>query len=289
VTFTILPETAQTQTPRRRSWLPAVAAVDVLAAVGGGYVALNGNSASSGTSYINAAAVVHGASARAEQVGTASLDLSMTMKVEGHDVTATGDGAFDFRKQRGRIDINMAGLGSMQEVITRPALYLRMPDAMAGVMAPGGKPWLEIRFSALKAAGVDMSKLMNTNPTTNPASMLKMLGTSTGISQSGTETIDGVPTTRYSATSTFGDLLKAEGMSDAVDTSKLPSSFNDSRLHFDVWVDHSGLPRRLTMDMDLAGMGTMAMTMHFYGFGDPVTVLVPPKSVVSDISDLAGL
>ena len=43
------------------------------------------------------------------------------------------------------------------------------------------------------------------------------------------------------------------------------------------------------MAMDLAGMGTMNMTMHFYGFGQPVTVLVPPKEVVADVSSLAGL
>ena len=291
MTFTVLPEAPQTRTPRRRSWLPAVSAVAVLAAVGGGYVALGGKGSTTGTSYVNAAAIVHGTSARAAQVGTSSLDLTMTMTVDGHDVTATGDGAFDYRKHRGRIDLNMAGIGEMQEVVTRHAIYMRMPDAMAGALATatGGKPWLEIRFSALKSAGLDMNKLLNSNPTTDPASMLKMLGTSTEIKQTGTETIDGTPTTRYSATSTVGDLLRAEGMSHVVDTSALPAEMSSSQIHFDVWVDHTGLPRRLTMTMDLAGMGTMSMTMHFYGFGDPVTVIVPPKSIVADMSSLAGL
>ena len=261
----------------------------VLAAVAGAYVVVRGGGSSGGSPYVNAAAVVHATSARATQVGTSSLDLSMTMSIDGHDITATGYGAFDYRRHLGRIEIDMAGLGNMQEVVTRHALYMRMPEATAGVLAPGGKPWLEIRFSALKAAGLDMNKLMNSNPATDPASILKMLSTSTGIKQTGTETIDGVATTRYSATSSFGDLLRAEGMTGVVDTSKLPSSFSDSQIHFDVWVDQSGLARRLTMNMDLAGMGTMSMTMHLYGFGDPVTVLVPPKSIVADISSMAGL
>ncbi|HEX4654907.1 MAG TPA: hypothetical protein VH274_04115 [Mycobacteriales bacterium] len=263
-------------------------AVAVLAAVGGGYVALSGGSPN-GTSYVNAAAVVHGTSARATQVGTSSLDLTMTMSIDGHDVSATGDGAFDYRKHLGRVDLDMAGLGTMQEIVTRHAIFMRMPDGMAGVMATGGKPWLELRFSALKAAGLDMNKLMNSNPTADPASMLRVLSDATGIKQTGTETIDGASTTRYSATGSIGDLLRAEGVNDVVDTSKLPADVTDSQLHFDVWVDHTGLPRRLTMTMDLAGMGTMTMTMHFYGFGDPVTVIVPPKSVVTDISNLAGL
>lgn len=290
MTFTVLPEMPQTSSRPRRAWLPAVVAAAVLAAVGGGYVALNGGS-SSGTSYVNAAAIVHGTSARATQAGTSSLDLTMDMSIQGHDVTATGDGAFDYRKHRGRMDINLAGFGTMQEVITRHAIYMRMPDAMAGALtaATGGKPWLELRFSALKTAGIDMSKLMNSNPTADPASLLRVLSGSTGVTQSGTETIDGVPTTKYSATSSVADLLRAEGMTDVVDPSKLPAGMGNSQMHFDVWVDHTGLARRLSMTMDLAGMGTMSMTMHFYGFGDPVTVIVPPQSIVADISSLAGL
>lgn len=289
MTFSVLPEQAQTRTPQRRSWLPAVVAAAVLAAVGGGYVAVSGGGSPAGTSYVNAAAIVHGTAARATQVGTSSLDLTMTMSVQGHDVTATGDGAFDYRNGRGRIDLDMAGLGNMQEIITKHALYMRMPDGLGGGVLTGGKPWMKLRFSAFKAAGVDVSKLMSSNPTANPASMLRTLGSSTGIKQTGSETIDGVATTRYSATSSVSDLMRAGGLTDTVDTSKLPSGFTDSQIHFDVWVDTTGLPRRMTMTMDLAGMGTMNMTMHFYGFGEPVTVLVPPKSVVADISSLAGL
>ena len=283
----MLPEVTQNRTRPRRTWLPAVAAVAVFVAVGGGYVALNGSSG--GASYVNAAAVVHGTSARATQVGTSSLDLTMTMTVAGHKVTATGDGAFDYRKHRGRIDINMAGFGTMQEVVTRKAIFMRMPDAMAGVLAPGGKPWLELRFSAFKAAGLDMSKLMNSNPTADPASMMKVLSMATDIKPTGTDPIDGVATTRYSATSTVADMLAAEGLSSAVDTSKLPAALGQSQIHFDVWVDKSGLARQLAMTMNMADLGTMNMTMHLYGFGDPVTVIVPPTSVVTDISSMAGL
>jgi hypothetical protein len=82
----------------------------------------------------------------------------------------------------------------------------------------------------------------------------------------------------------MADMLRAEGMTGAVDLSKLPSGLAQSQIHLDVWVDKNGLARRMSMAMNMALYGSMTMTMDLYDFGKPVTVSVPPASIVTDIS-----
>jgi hypothetical protein len=282
--YTVLP--AEPPARRSSSWLPALAVVAVLAVLATAFLLVRGGSP--GGSVADAATVVHDASAKAAQVGTSSVDMQIDMTVAGQDVHATGSGAFDYRKRLGRFSIEMPQFGSMQEVVTPRALYMRMPDSMTGMLGTGDRPWLKISFSAFKRAGLDMSKLMNANPTADPSSLLRSLEAATDIKRVGTETVRGVETTHYSAVGTMADMVRAEGATSAVDLSKLPAGFADTELHSDVWIDGDGLPRQLRVAMDLPDLGSMTMTMNFYGFGDPVSVVVPPKAVVTDITKLAA-
>jgi hypothetical protein len=266
---------------RRRGRLPlagALAAVIALAAVA--LVVLGGPSGSKA----DAATIVRAASQRAASVGTSSVSIDMKMTVAGHVIDATGGGAFDYRRGVGYMSLDMNGVGMMQEVVTKKAFYMRFPDALRAALGTN-RPWLEMRFSTLKAAsGVDMSKLMNANPTGDPSSMLRVLSQARVVHQDGTENVRGVPTTRYSVTATMGELLRAEGLTSAIDLSKQPAGTADQQIHFVVSVDKQGLPRRLVMSTNLAGMGSMDMTMDMFDFGAPVEVSVPPSSIVTDIS-----
>jgi hypothetical protein len=277
--FNVLPPAAPA--PRRRGWLPlagAATAVVALAAVA--LVVLGGSSGSNA----DAATIVRAASQRAASVGTSSVSIDMKMTVAGHTIDATGGGAFDYRRRVGYMSIDMNGVGNMQEVITKKAFFMRFPDAMRAALGTS-RPWLEMRFSTLKAAsGVDLSKLMNANPTGDPSSMLRVLSQAHVVHRDGTENVRGVATTRYSVTATMGELLRAEGLTSAVDLSKQPAGAADQQIHFVVSVDKQGLPRRLVMSMNLAGMGNMDMTMDMFDFGAPVHVSVPPPSIVTDIS-----
>lgn len=279
----ILPPVAAA--PSRRGWLPiagAVTAVVALAAVA--LVVLGGSSGSKA----DAATIVRAASQQATSVGSSSLAMDMKITVSGHTVHATGVGSFDFRRGVGSISMDMAGMGQLQEVVTRKGIYMRLPDALRGALG-ANRPWIEMRFSAMKSSGVDMAKLMNANPTGDPSSMLRVLAKATTVHEDGSETVRGISTTRYSVTTTIQDLLRAEGLAGSVDLSKAPAGMASQPLHFVVCVDKQGLPRRVIMDMDMAGMGTMTLTMDMFDYGAPVHIVIPPKSIVTDVSkQLAG-
>ena len=276
--MSVLP--SETAPRRRPRWLPfvgggAVVAVSAVVAL----VVLGGSSGS----VADAATIVRATSARAASLGSSKVALDMTMSISGHTVHATGGGGFDYRRRVGFMSFDMAGLGSMSEVVTRKALYIRLPDALAGAMG-SSRPWMEMRLSAMKGARVDFAKLMNTNPTGDPAAMLRMLSTAHLGRTDGTEDVRGVHTTRYSVDATMLDMMRAEGLTGAIDPSKLPPGTADTRMHVVVSVDKSGLARRMRMSMDLPGAGSMSMTMDMFDFGAPVEVMVPPRSVVTDIT-----
>ena len=281
VPFNVLPVGAPAATSHRRGWLPiAAAATAVIALAAVALVWLGGSHGSTA----DAATIVRAASQRAASVGSSSVSMDMKMTVQGHTIDATGGGAFDYRRGVGYLALNMPPVGNMQEVVTKQAFYMRFPDALRAALGTS-RPWIEMRFSTLKAAsGVDISKLMNANPTGDPTSVLRVLSQAQVVHQDGTETVRGVPTTRYSVTGTMGQLLRAEGLTGAVDMSKQPAGAANQQIHFVVSVDKQGLPRRLVMSTDLAGMGSMSMTMDMFDFGAPVHVVVPPKSIVTDIS-----
>lgn len=280
--YTVLPVA---EPERSRSWLPAASAVAVLAIVAAVLFVAIGRG-SGGASLVDAATLVHAASGKAANAGSSDVELTMTIRASGRTVTATGGGSFDYRHRTGQMHLDMAGFGTMQEVMTPAALYMRMPDSMTGALGTSTRPWLMIRFADFKRFGVDYAKLMNQG--SDPSSMLRMLGQATAIHRAGTATVDGVRTTKYTGSGSFLDLIRAEGMQSAVDLSKMPAGMADTKLSFAVWLDKTGLPRRLQMTMGggaFAG-GAMDMTMTFLHYGTAVTVTVPPADLVTNMASL---
>jgi hypothetical protein len=283
--YDVLPST---QPSRGRTWLPVVSVLSVLAIVAVALLLVVGRQSAGSASVTDAAALVHAASGRAARAGSSDVIINMTVKAAGHTVTATGGGSFDYRRRVGQMHIDMAGLGQMQEIVTPTAIYMRLPDSMGGALGTGTRPWLMIRFSEFKRYGIDYTKLMNNSGGSDPSSMLRVLSQASGVRRTGSATIDGVHTTKFSASGRLLDLVRAQGEGSGVDLSKLPPQMADTSVHYDVWLDKTGLPRRMTMKMSggaFAG-GAMDMTMDFLHYGAPVSVTVPPPSVVTDMGPL---
>jgi hypothetical protein len=269
----------------RRPWLP-VASVAAALAVVAAVILLVVGAPFGGSSSAEAATIVRAASGRAAAVGSSDVQLQMTMKMAGMTVTATGTGSFDYRHRVGQMQLN--GLGQMQEIVTPTAIYMRMPDRVSGMAALGGRPWLMLRFADFKARGVDLGKLMNQGGNEDPSSMLRVLSRASAVHRGGSATIDGVRTTHYTATAGFLDLVRAQGLDDSIDLSQLPPGMASTALHIDIWIDKHGLPRRMGMDMSggaFAG-ASVHMLMTFLNFGTPVTVVPPPADIVTDMGAL---
>jgi hypothetical protein len=273
----VLPEPSAPRSAGRRLPLLVAVIVVLIAAVGGLMVVRSSSAAPA-----NAATVVRATAAHAQAAGSSSVDITMTIRTAGRTVTANGTGAFDYRRRAGMLDLQVPNFGDMQEVLTPKAIYVRMPDGLSNALAPGGKPWFELRFSALKAQGIDVNKLMSASPTGDPSSMLRTLANAVGIRRVGGATVDGVHATHYAAATSMLDLLRAEGLPET--SLQGSTQFGASVIHFDVWVDKTGLARRLQMQMSMGSLGSMNAQMDFANFGEPVTVVVPPQAIVTDIS-----
>lgn len=284
-TFDVLPQLRAGRD--RRPWLPAASAAAVVAAVAAALLLVVG-APFSGGSRAEAATVVRGASGRAAAVGSSDVQLQMTMKMAGITVTATGSGSFDYRHRIGQMQLSMNGLGQMQEIVTPTAIYMRMPDGMPGTSAISSRPWLMLRFADFKARGADLGKLMTQGGNEDPTSMLRVLSRASSVHRAGTATIDGVQTRHYTATVGFLDLVRAQGLESSVDVAQLPPAMSSTALHMDIWIDKSGLPRRMGMDMSggaFAG-ASVHLVMTFLNFGTRVTVVPPPPSIVTDMGAL---
>src|SRR5918996_4151943 len=111
------------------------------------------------------------AAAEVQDAATFRMSFSMTMSglpdAPSGSITFAGTGAFDYRRQAGRMTMDMGSmLGSLAPpgstrvdmIIDGLVMYMRMPFLTR--LIPGGKPWLELDLEgAGRQAGVDLAAL----------------------------------------------------------------------------------------------------------------------------------
>jgi hypothetical protein len=200
----------------------------------------------------------------------------------------------------------LGDLTSPMDVVTdggRAYLNLGGLGRLLGV--PPDRPWVALDDPS-QATGL-------TGAAGDPAQALGQLRAITGdVSAQGTEEVQGVPTTQYTATLRLADVLAGVAPSEreAVDRAVAASGLDLSSLAvpLGVWIDGEGLPRRLTMDLApvlssvagatgaggnagvAAAVGALGTTtIEFSHWGEPVTVTVPPPAQVVDARDVPGL
>ncbi|MBA2638905.1 MAG: LppX_LprAFG lipoprotein [Nocardioidaceae bacterium] len=109
----------------------------------------------------------------------------------------------------------------------------------------------------------------------DPASTLEAFDKAlTGLDEVGSETVDGVDTTRYRAALDTSKLLAQGGAGGALPpgaAAQLPKTFV-----YDVWIGADDLIRQLSFDIQ----GTSS-TLTFSDWGEPVDVTAPPKSQIA--------
>jgi hypothetical protein len=280
---TVLPNVGAVGGGSRRWWVPAVAAAAVVALLGGGFVALRGGSSAGSASSMDLAAFVHDAPARTAQQRTSQFTLQLQMTMFGHTINGDGGGEVDYRHQLAEINFNFGGVGRVIEVITPTALYMRMPSGMS---FSSSKPWVSFPLRLSGRAGNRIAKQLSSSRGADPSATLRLLSSVTNVRNAGTTTIDGVKTTHVSATSPLASFLHAEGMQSLAD--QAPAMFRSGTVTVDAWLDSRGVARRVTMSMTMGTQMHMQMTMNMADFGAPVTIVVPPKALVTDLGAALG-
>ena len=227
-----------------------------VSACGGG-----GRSTSGGTTATTPAAAEHAVKAAAEKtakVGSLDLALTASTTASGAPVLVQGTGAFDTKAHKGRLHLGFSagGLASTADVVLEgTSLYVHSPLFTFGI--PGGKSWIKLDLrKGATAAGVDLSKLLAQDPT----KALEALRGVTRVTELGPATVQGVSTTRYRArvAATAGGRAPAGT--------------------YEVWVGDDGYIHRVRTVVAAAGGTKVTATSTLSGFGDQVTVTVPPAA-----------
>src|SRR5262249_19206538 len=160
-------------------------------------------------------------------------------------------------------------------------------DAVARRL-PAGKRWVRVDLSkAAGALGLDLSSM--TGGQSDPRTSLEQLKDAGNVVEVGSETVDGVDTTRYSALVDMGKGLgklhgaQREAMEAVVDRLEAAGG---RYVPTDVWVDGDGYLRRFRMAMsNFLGTGSsFTLTMKLFGFGSPVSIGLPPTREVADLT-----
>lgn len=214
------------------------------------------------------------------------IALTVTTSTAGQVLTMSGEGDFRNDPNLGSLTFSVSDPRpvTMQEVVKDTTIYVTS-DAFRGRL-PAGRTWLSMDVAkSTKALGLDPSALSST--TQSPTDALATLRASGGqVTKIGTEAIDGVATTHYTAVI---DAARVAKVNSVLNTAY---GANVTYQPVDVWIDGEDLVRRIHMAFSMGGGSTlpetsMDMTMTFSNYGEPVNVDVPAPAATFDMTNLA--
>jgi hypothetical protein len=248
--------------------------------------------------------------------------FEMTMSFPGADepFAFSGEGAFDAKSERASFSMDMSSFASLlgglfagmagpntagapdfddpsawkiQAVQDGTVSYVRFPALDAKL--PDGKSWIRSDSRTAAGRGFDISQF-DQFTSNDPRELLDFLqGVSGEIETIGAEELRGVQTTHYRATIDpleYAKLVppdKQQELQSLIEQMAGQSGLGE--IPVDVWLDESGLVRRLTMAFSATQPGTsessdVSMTFELYDYGEDVAIDLPPASEVVDASAL---
>jgi len=217
------------------------------------------------------------------KAGSEHVEFLGVSRVQGQKIRITGSGDFRNDPQLGRMTVRFttgATSGEVTEVMKGWRIYMTSP--LLARQLPQGKTWVSLDLQkAGKAIGFDSSSLS----AQTPGQTLEQLKASGDVTKVGTETLDGVETTHYTAT---------------LDPAKIPNGARLQKLTgvsyqpVDVWIDSDNHVRRLHMAYSTSGSASGGagmsneMTMTFSDYGKNVGVTVPTDAETFDTTGEAA-
>jgi hypothetical protein len=236
----------------RRALVLLVALPLVAAACGGGG---GSKSSSSGSTPL---AAVKAAAQKTYAAGSEALALTANVTASGQAVELGGKGAFDIKRTRGAMHLNVkAGpvATTVDEVLVGTAVYLKSPLLTSGL--PGGKTWVKLDLTKVHVSGLDLQSLL----AQDPGAQLKRLQSLKSATKVGTDSIG----THYKVKATTGAIGA-----------------------YDVWVGDDGYVHRVVIAQSSP---KVSVTVDLSKFGEKVGAATPPPGQVyeSKNGSLPGL
>jgi hypothetical protein len=232
------------------------------------------------------AALVAEAGESTSTQGSSRVAVDATLILPGGDEESfSGEGAFDYDEQVGRLTVELAGTPT-EVVFDGDVVYAEVPPGAL----PLGRRWVKIDLRSLGAAsGIDLAQLVQAGQTA-PGRYLRWLSAARDVERVGEETVRGVETTHYRALIDLERLATEEPeLRDSLRA--LSSEQGLDAVPTEVWIDGDGLVRRLRQDYETSPSGAKtrtSVTMELYDFGVEVDAERPEPEEVFDISELIG-
>ncbi len=254
------------------------------------------------------------ASQKTTDAGSARMSLDLTIATPDRTVHVTGTAEYEMQKNdptslAEHLTLQIPSFapgspgGEIEMILDQgdagPVIYIQAPMIMAFLGA--STPWVKVDPSELPQTGGNFGAAAGA---ANPAAMLALMKDTIQVRQAGSGTIDGVEATHYIATvdlmkvlSRFGDLAPG---SDPAQMSSALSSTRDEleklgllNVPADIWVDGDGYLKQLHIAVDIKdpsssdGASTsIELTLILSDFGSHFSIVAPPSSQATDISDL---
>ncbi len=272
----------------------------------------NPNSSAGGASPTQ---VVTAAYLRTTDGGSAKVALGgqvqTTVNGQQQTIPITATGVIDFANKATDLVETVPGqAGADTETrYLNGMLYQRLPANATQIS--GGKPWISLNVSQLaqQQGGSGLQQLMASAPS-DPSNVLAYLRSADGNVRSvGQATVDGVPTTHYTATIDLNKVAAAS-QSAAAATKQLEQELGATNLPVQLWIDQQNRVRRISLDETLThptagstqangatngasspkvGPVHATVTVTLSDYGTPVSVVAPPADQTDDLTGaLAG-
>lgn len=222
---------------------------------------------------VNVGARFRSAALETDKAGSARYVLVTTTKVNGTDVTFSGEGIYDWSKDLGQTTYDVP-VGKVLQRLLGPDLFLALPQ----------QPKV---FFRLKTSDVAASPV---GGTVDPSAQLHLLAAVEEAEQVGEEEVRGEPTTHYRGTYDVARALRgARGLQKPALTSLLGVAKDMDEASYDVFLGDDGLLRRLQQTVEVpaseaTGGQELAVTttLELFDFGIEVKVVAPPAAAVRD-------
>lgn len=266
--------------------LAAGAVLAALAGCGGGsspqpaFTPAGGQSSSSGpgsggqTGSETAAQAIQAAAEQSKKINSYSIrmDESLTGATAEH---ITGNMQFRLKPTLlAQVDLSIPP-ASVNEILTTKVAYLKIPG-----LGSTGKPWVKLSLAGKNGTGAALGQLLQSAENSNPANQTAALTASKDLRKTGTEVINGIPTTRYEGSYSVADEMKKLPPALRKITSQSIAALGVTKVQFTIWIDGQHQMRRV-ITVEKGSSSTITTKLDIISINQPVNVTLPPPSQVT--------
>jgi hypothetical protein len=239
------------------------------------------------------------AATRTSDVSTLRFSMNMELRMPSvaQAMPFTIVGAMDTSAHRMQLSMDLSKAAALagesdlvgKMTIVEDGLVMYVSSSMFGTMLPGGKSWVRLDLSKMAGmSGFDLSAL--TSGPTDPRASLEQLSKAGNVVKIGPQKVGGAATTRYSVLVDLRQGLDKLGEAQRAAMEQVLERLESAGGRYvpaDAWIDGNGYLRRFKVAIpNYLGTGTsISLTMNLFGFGDAVTIEVPPAEQVVDLTD----